>query len=112
VWRSHEEALAHALQTREQAQKARILCAQLRKRSLQLRGARRIRGGSHDGMRPNLADLINGSARCLNCLVTETRIPRRRVEILLDWIRSITSLVVSDGRCERCGADTVVYRIG
>jgi hypothetical protein len=69
-----------------------------------------ISGGS-DAPPPTVLDLIKDAALCIDCLVTRTKLPQRRVERVLDWARDVTGVVSRPGRCDACGSHRIVHRI-
>jgi hypothetical protein len=70
-----------------------------------------ISGGSDAPPPPTVLQLIKDAALCIDCLVTMTKLPQRRVERVLDWARDVTGVVSRPGRCDACGSHRIVHRV-
>ena|SRR5947207_209303 len=78
--------------------------------SQEVRGARRLFGGS-TADNPEIVSLIRALMLCTTCIGFKIGIPRNRVDAELKDIRRSLVLMASVARCEACLKQTVVYAL-
>ena len=92
------------------AQTARWDALVIKAHAQEVRGARRLFGGS-TADNPEIVSLIRALRLCTTCIGSKIGISRKRVDAELKDIGRALALMVAVTRCEACLKQTVVYAL-